>query len=333
MSDGRERITGEALGELIAGEVAGLRVRLDEPLASHSSLRIGGPATVWAEVGEVEALQRLVTAARADGYPVYVVGLGSNVLFPDEGLEAVVVRLVDGLAEIDIDDDDDEALVSIGGGAVNAHIVRKLHKEGWVGAEFLALIPGTFGGAVVMNAGTKERELCEVLVDAELVEPSDKGVEQHTYGVDELGLTYRHSEVEPDAIVLGGRIRVRRGDVEEARRKVRRDRERRDRTQPYKLASVGSTFANPPDDYAGRLIDEVGLKGHSVGGARISEHHANFFINEDEASAEDFLELMALAQSQVQSSFGVELRPEVRFVGFDGHRRLRELRERYRDAC
>ena len=308
-------------------QIDGMNERLcfNEPLAAHCSLRIGGPAAVWAEVNSVDELRQVVEAGEAEGLEAHVVGLGSNVLFPDEGIQGVVIRLGGELADYSLEEQSDgTAVMQIGAGAVNAHSVRAMHRNDWVGAEFLALIPGTFGGAVALNAGTKDAELSEVLLDVDLLVPEAATGEwvRRTLTPAELGLSYRHSELPAGAIVVGGRIRVNRGDVDRAREHLRADKARRNRTQPYKLASVGSTFANPEGDYAGRVIEEVGLKGHAIGGARISELHANFFINEDGATADDFLQLMALARAKVRRRFDLELRPEVRFVGFDGLEKL-----------
>ncbi len=320
---------GESLLELASEGRMGARLRFNEPLAKHCSLRIGGPAAVWAEPTNVEEIEALARAGRAEGLDLTVVGLGSNTLFPDQGIEGIVIRMSGELAEWSIEaGEGDTAQMSVGAGAVNAHVVRALHKGGWVGAEFLALIPGTFGGAVAMNAGTKDAELSEVLVDVDLVEPRGERFHRRTVARDDLGLSYRHSQLPEGALVAGGTILVHRGDVDTAREYVRTDKARRNRTQPYKLASVGSTFANPDGDYAGRVIEEVGLKGHTIGGARISELHANFFINDNQASAADFLELMALARSRVRRQFGLELRPEVQFVGFDGFARMLEYERR-----
>ncbi len=320
---------GDSLLALAADDRFGARIAFNEPLASHCSLRIGGPVAVWAEVETADELIELREAGKAEGLDVTIAGLGSNTLFPDEGIWGIVARLTGELAEHRIEPKThDTAVMHVGAGAVNAHVVRALHKGGWAGAEFLALIPGTFGGAVVMNAGTKEAELSEVLLDADVLEPDGDGFRRRTWTVEELALSYRHSDLPDQAVVLGGRIRVRKGDVDSARQRVRSDKARRNRTQPYKLASVGSTFANPDGDYAGRVIEEVGLKGHAIGGARISELHANFFINENQATARDFLELMALARSRVRHRFGLELRPEVRFVGFDGYKRMLEYERR-----
>lgn len=300
------------------------RLVADEPLSRHSSLRIGGPATHWVEVGTGDDLRSLLEVVADASF--YCVGLGSNVLFPDEGIDAPVVKLTGDLAQWDVDEDGDRAVVDVGAGTVNAHLVRGLLDEGWVGAGFLHLIPGTFGGAVALNAGTKEKELRAIVDSVELAVRDDQRRcwRFERRGPDELEMSYRHTALPEASIVVGGRIRVRDGDVEEARRRMDADKERRDETQPYRLASVGSTFANPDGDYAGRLIDEVGLKGETVGGAKISELHANFFINESDATTEDFLRLMAMARHRVRRDFDTTLRPEVKFVGFDGLQKLRK---------
>ncbi len=299
-------------------------------LARRCTLRTGGEASYWVEAGSRRALGAVLETAAAEELSIHVVGLGSNVVFPDEGIDGVVVRLADELADWRIesrDGDGARALVYAGAGLVNAHLVAGLLEAGWVGAEFLRLIPGTFGGAVAMNAGTKEAELASVLADVDILRVEEGEVVERRLPAEALSLAYRHSELPEGAVVTGGRIEVRRGDVEEAREQMCVDRERRDETQPYKLASVGSTFANPEGDYAGRLIEQAGLKGARVGGARVSETHANFFINEDDATSEDFLRLMALARVHVRRSFDVDLRPEVEFVGFDGMRRLKNYEQ------
>lgn len=306
------------------------RLKIDESLDRRSSLRIGGTAKWWIEVGAFDDLWRLLEIV--GGEPVHCVGLGSNVVFPDDRLDEPVVRFVGELADWSIrsESDGSQAGVDVFAGAVNAHLVRGLLDDGWIGAEFLTLIPGTFGGAVALNAGTKDKELKEILEFAWIAVPDE---DECSWRIerrrpDGLNMSYRFCDLPPGALVVGGRIRVERGDVDAARRRMDEDKERRDRTQPYRLASVGSTFANPDGDFAGRLIDDVGLKGRRIGGAKISELHANFFINDDEATTGDFLELMALARNRVRRAHDVELRPEVRFVGFDGEKRLEKLERR-----
>lgn len=309
----------------------GDRLRRDEPLAKHGTLRIGGPASYWIEASSVEELRAALGFAEENDLPWVVVGLGSNVLFPDEGIEGVAIRLAGSFGEWQVDEQGDEALVSIGAGAVNAHLVRGLLKDGWIGMEFLVLIPGTFGGAIAMNAGTREKELSSVLRRVELFAPPGNGNREPrmvtVLDANEIEISYRHAALPEGSIVTGGVIRVERGDTEAAWERVRADKERRNETQPYRLASVGSTFKNPEGDFAGRLIEAVGLKGHGVGGARISPLHANFFINEKDATAEDFLTLMATARVRVRRQFGIELQPEVRFIGFDGWQRLQAIEQ------
>ena len=298
----------------------GDRIRYEEPLSKHSSLRIGGPALVWVEPQDVAELMDVVAAATASGLSVYPTGLGSNSLFPDAGIDGVMIRLSGALAGWTVND----GIAELGGGAVNAHLVRGLLKLGWVGMEFLALIPGTLGGAVAMNAGTKERELSDMLIDAQIIDPLQPRMVK-TMSCEELNLRYRHADLPDNAIVVGARVRVQTGDVDAAKANVDADKARRNLTQPYRLASVGSTFANPEGDYAGRLIEAVGLKGHRIGGACVSELHANFFINQENASAKDFITLMATARRRVRDQFGVDLRPEVCFVGFDGWSEMKEI--------
>lgn len=317
----------QSLGEKLG---MGNRLRLDEGLDRHATLRLGGAAAVWAEVETREELSALKTLARHESMNVYVVGLGSNVLFPDNGISGLVIRLGGEFARWEVHDADSTAFVTVGGGTINAHLVRGLLKQGFVGAEFLSLIPGTLGGAVALNAGTKEKEIESLLHRVELMTFDAQNETLVTSVIERknLAMSYRHAELPEGAIVVSAVLGVERGDIEEAYERVRFDKDRRNETQPYRLASVGSTFANPEGDFAGRLIEAVGLKGTSIGGARISPLHANFFINEDRASSHDFLSLMALARVKVRERFGVELRPEVRFVGFDGWSRLLEIEHR-----
>jgi UDP-N-acetylmuramate dehydrogenase len=300
----------------------GDRFRRNESLAKHGSLRIGGSTAYWLEVSSMEELRWARSFADQLELELVPVGLGSNVLFGDDGIDGVAIRLVGELATWQVHPVDDQtAHVFVGAGTVNAHLVRGLLKEGWIGMEFLVLIPGTFGGAITMNAGTREKELSSILRRVEIFAPDEPGMVT-VLDASQIQISYRHTDLPAGCVVTGGFIEVCRGDVDAARERVQADKERRNETQPYRLASVGSTFANPEGDFAGRLIEAVGLKGHRIGGARISPLHANFFINEGDASAEDFIRLMATARVRVRQTFGIELRPEVQFVGFDGWARL-----------
>lgn len=319
----------------------GKRCRVGESLARRTSLRIGGEAAWWVEPHTREEVEKILELCCVHDISHHVVGLGSNTLFPDEGIDGVVMRLQGEFATWSVLEErvSGEVLVEVGAGCVNAHLVRGLLEEGLVGAEFLMLIPGTFGGAVAMNAGTKEAELGGILEEVSYVILSrgarERGECQRVKAASkDLGVSYRHVELPEGAVVTSATIRVRRGDVELARKAAQDDKDRRNTTQPYRLASVGSTFANPPGDYAGRLIEAVGLKGARIGGAQISTLHANFFINESkQATASEFLRLMARARVMVRRRFGVELRPEVKWVGFDGWSALLALEVEEEQTC
>jgi UDP-N-acetylmuramate dehydrogenase len=304
----------------------GERARAGEPLKRRATLRIGGPARIWAEPNTLDELRLVLSEARQADLPVHIAGLGSNSLFPDAGIDGVVIRLAGELAAWEISAAEDQARVWVGAGAINAHLVRAMLGAGLVGAEFLVLIPGTFGGAVAMNAGTKEQEVASILKRAELLIPDGRGgYTLELLDAADLHLSYRHAELPEGAIVVRGELALVAGDTAVADEVVRADKERRNKTQPYRLASAGSTFANPPGHFAGQLIERAGLKGARIGGAQISELHANFFINDADATAADLLGLMARARVEVRHLFGVELTPEVRFAGFDGWAELNAL--------
>lgn len=316
MDEVTRRLVG-ALGE---------RARAGEPLKRRATLRIGGPARIWAEPNTLDELRLVLSEARQADLPTHIAGLGSNSLFPDAGIDGVVIRLAGELAAWEISAAEDQARVWVGAGTINAHLVRAMLGAGLVGAEFLVLIPGTFGGAVAMNAGTKEQEVSSILKRAELLIPDGRGgYTLELLDAADLHLSYRHAELPEGAIVVRGELALVAGDTAVADEVVRADKERRNKTQPYRLASAGSTFANPPGHFAGQLIERAGLKGARLGGAQISELHANFFINDGDATAADLLGLMARARVEVRHLFGVELTPEVRFAGFDGWAELNAL--------
>lgn len=308
--------------------------KVHEPLSRHCTLRIGGPAQVWLEPHNIEELQSIVSAAHQHHISISIVGLGSNTLFPDEGIEGFVVRMrgdLDGWTVIE--EYEQGAKIRVGAGTINGQLVKKLLKQGYVDHEFLVLIPGTFGGSIVMNAGTKEQEVASILEEVTVLVPKDGGeAEVQRLTPEQIQMRYRHTDLPHGALVVDGVIRVKKGDVEHASERVQFDKQRRNKTQPYRYASVGSTFANPDGDYAGRLIEAAGLKGTCIGGACISDLHANFFINQENATAHDFLCLMALARVKVRQQFGVELRPEVWFVGFDGHEAMLKLEAQLENA-
>lgn len=289
-------------------------VQLEEPLAPRVAFRIGGPADALVEPTSAEMLASVLRACREHAVPVTVLGTGSNVLISDRGVRGVVLRLRGELSDVHLGPGPtpESGEIEAGAGALNAPLVALALSAGLAGVEFLATIPGTFGGALIMNAGAHGGEIGpfvrEVrLIDRELRVVSRPGAE--------CGFAYRTSGFAPGEVLTGAVLVVPRGDARAAKQHLREMREARRRTQPIGEPNAGSIFKNPPGDHAGRLIEAAGLKGRTHGGARISEKHANFIVNAGGATSADVEALAALAQAQVEQRFGVRLEWEVKRLG------------------
>jgi UDP-N-acetylmuramate dehydrogenase len=297
MTDWREAVARRVRGEVLR----------DAPLAPRTTLRVGGAAELLVRPADPDALGELLRCARELGVPLHVLGGGANTLVADAGVRGIVVRLPAGLGH---EEACGEALL-LGAGQPTSRLWIRGHALGLVGMEFIAGIPGTVGGAVAMNAGTKLGEMKDVVRRVELATADGAGFVDAAA----LGFAYRTCRLPPGAIVTRVEFGLHVGDVEASERTMHDDRERRRRTQPLDRPSFGSTFRNPPGDFAGRLIEAVGLKGHRIGGALWSEVHANFVVNTGGATARDVLGLMNLARSRVKESFGIVLESEVRLLG------------------
>jgi UDP-N-acetylmuramate dehydrogenase len=287
-------------------EALGLEPLLDEPLARHGFWRIGGPA---------DALVTLTTtvqlaAVMALPVPVTVLGNGSNLLIADAGIRGVVVRLKGDFLESTVSD----GVVEVGGGLLNAALLARLSRLGLGGLGCLAGIPGTVGGAIRMNAGWRLGEIGAATRAVEAVLP---GGETVRYTPEDIGFEYRRAPGLPQgAVVSRAWLAVVDGAAAEAEQaEIREYLGRRKATQPLDRPSCGSVFKNPPGDYAGRLIEAAGLKGHTIGGAQISDKHANFIVNIGSATAADVYDLIKLARDTVREQAGVTLEPEVHAVG------------------
>lgn len=288
---------------LKALEAAGATVTADAPLRRYAFWRVGGPADLLVEANTLEQLQ----VALSEG-PVTPLGRGSNALIHDSGVRGVVLRLGGELGDLRITG----TRAVAGGGLSLAALLARLDKAGLAGAEAFAGVPGTMGGAVVINAGTQLGEAKDLVTAVTLVLP---GGELLRLDAAELRFAYRSAELPPGAVVAFAELALTDQDVPERTARRRALMERRKATQPLDLPSCGSTFTNPPGDFAGRLIEAAGLKGARIGGAEISPRHANFFVNADDASAEDIRQLIVLARRAVYERFGVLLEPEVRLMG------------------
>jgi UDP-N-acetylmuramate dehydrogenase len=284
------------------------------PLGRYTSLRVGGPARQFLASADVTSLAQVLDAAVQDGSQILVLGGGSNLLIADEGFDGVVLRYTAAGHRIETEPGD-RLLIRAMAGVNLSNLARRLAHEGLGGLEWAASVPGTIGGAVVNNAGAFGGCIADHLVDAEIVGP-DGAV--RTLAADELGYAYRasvlkHGDLGP-VVVSSARLRVHREESDVATGRILTFQSQRTASQPRQL-SAGSIFANPPGDYAGRLIEAAGLKGERRGGAEISAQHANFIVNTGSARATDVVSLIRLMQDEVWGRFGVWLRPEVQLVG------------------
>ena len=290
----------------------GARACPGEPLARHTSFRIGGPADLLVVPESVEELALVLRAAGGCAARVTLLGGGSNVLVGDRGVRGVVVKLGRGFARVEWHEGEGGAEVRAGAAANLGRLARAAATRGLAGLEHAEGIPGTVGGALFMNAGAYGGDVAGAAI---AVEGLDASGEPAVLPREALGFRYRGAALPPRFVVTAVRFALRREDPAAVRRRLEEVRQHRVASQPHGRANAGSIFKNPAGDHAGRLIDVVGLKGARVGRARISERHANFIVNEGGASAEDVKGLMDLAQRVVWERSGIWLEPEVRFVG------------------
>jgi UDP-N-acetylmuramate dehydrogenase len=282
-------------------------VQADYPTSRLTTVGTGGPARWFARPTTVAELGDVLAWAKAEGLEVAVIGLGSNLLVADEGYDGVVVRLAGELARIERDGD----RIVCGGGASLAAIVKRATEWGLSGIEFGCAIPGTAGGAVRMNAGAYGGEMRDVLAEALVIGPDGR----RRGRPDDLGMRYRRSTVEPGEVVAEAVLALHPGEVETIRQTVADMQRRRREAQPAKVRTFGSVWKNPgPGKTAGRLLEECGLKGYAVGGARISPVHANFIENHDGARSADVIALMREGRRRARER-GVELEHEVQMLG------------------
>jgi UDP-N-acetylmuramate dehydrogenase len=277
-------------------------------LARHTTIGTGGPARWFGRPETIDELHELLRWADERDVTVEVIGLGSNLLVHDGGVDALVLKLAGELAAAHVEG---ETLV-MGGGAANAVGLHRARAAGLGGFEFASAIPGTAGGGVRMNAGAYGVEWRDVLLDAVVVDASGP----RTLGGDELGLSYRHSSLAPGQVVALARFQLQPSSPDAVKERAATLLAERKATQPTNKRTFGSVFKNPDDGPgAGRMIEECGLKGHRIGGALVSPRHANFIENADSATTADCIAVMAEARRRVHEQFGVELEHEVQFLG------------------
>lgn len=299
----------QSIATELTGSIKG-RVEKDLQLAPLTTYRVGGRAALYVEPVDVSDLDRLAVALRGCNVPVLPLGRGSNLLFSDSGFPGVVVRLGSAFAQIE---ETSAGRARAGGAALLPQITNWTARRGLAGMEFAIAIPGSMGGGVRMNAGAHGGDLSQVVTGARIFRVSDGGVGDLS-AVD-LGFSYRRSALTDSDIVLEADLELRADDPAEVKVRVETNRRHRAETQPAAVQNAGSVFKNPPGDHSGRLVEATGLKGFAVGGASVSELHANFFIAKPGSSAQDVFDLVHAVRKRVHESCGVMLEPEIRFVG------------------
>ena len=281
----------------------------EEPMKKHTTFRIGGPAEYLILPQTTEEIADVIKLCRQEEIPWYIVGNGSNLLVADEGVRGVVIQLLRNFNQIQVEG----CRIRMQAGAQNAAVAKRALDASLTGFEFAAGIPGTIGGAVVMNAGAYGGEMKDILKEVTVLDPNGM---IRTIPAEELELGYRTSIIARKGyVVLEAVIVLKTGDPKEIKAVMDELKEKRVTKQPLEYPSAGSTFKRPEGYFAGKLIMDAGLRGFSVGGAQISEKHCGFVINKGNATAKDVTELMDETKKIVMEKFGVALEPEVKRLG------------------
>ena len=284
-------------------------VRLHEPMKKHTTFRIGGPADYYLCPHSTEELQKILQICRENKLEFFILGNGSNLLVSDKGYRGVVIQLWKNFSDIETEDN----TITVKAGALLSKVAAEALEESLTGMEFASGIPGTMGGAVMMNAGAYGGEMKDIIREVTVL---TREGELLTLSKEEMNFGYRTSVVkEKGYVVISAVLQLRKGDREEIRKVMDELTERRVTKQPLDMPSAGSTFKRPEGYFAGKLIMDAGLRGFSVGGAQISEKHCGFVVNKGDATAADVLGLIGEVQKRVQEKFGVALEPEVKFLG------------------
>lgn len=278
-----------------------------EPLKNHCTFRIGGPAKYFFLPKNSDEISRIIAYCKSKDEKYMILGNGSNVLFSDEGFDGFVIQVYQNMNQIMEEPDG----FYIQAGALLSKIANTAKDRSLTGMEFAAGIPGTLGGAVVMNAGAYGGEMKDIVEYVDILEP-DGSVKR--YSCDEMEFSYRHSIVDKNRVVLGAKLTLKEGNKEEIIAEMQRLNEARTSKQPLEYPSAGSTFKRPEGYFAGKLIEDSGLKGYRVGGAVVSEKHCGFVVNDKGASFEDVISLIHDVTKTVEDKFGVVLEPEVKII-------------------
>lgn len=301
----------EELNTALAQIFASDDLLINEPMSKHTTFRCGGPARFFVRASNAADITAAINAAEKADTPWWIVGCGSDLLVSDAGLPGVVIEIGERMAHISID----ESVVQVQAGATNEAVAQAALEAGLTGYEFASGIPGSVGGAAIMNAGAYDGEFKDVAASVSCLFP-DGTVRE--IPAEKADWSYRHSMMSDEGlVVLGATLQLAAGNKEDIRAKMDDLAQRRSSKQPLEMASAGSTFKRPEGYFAGKLIQDAGMQGHSVGDAQVSTKHAGFVVNTGNATAADVLQVIRDVQAAVADHFGVTLETEVRMWGFD----------------
>ncbi|MBQ7708258.1 MAG: UDP-N-acetylmuramate dehydrogenase [Lachnospiraceae bacterium] len=284
-----------------------IKYKSNEPLKNHTTMRVGGPAEYLFLPENADEITRIIDYCKSADKKYIIIGNGSNMVFSDEGFNGIVIKLFNNMNSIKSEGE----MIIADAGSILSKLASYARDNSLTGMEFAAGIPGTLGGAVVMNAGAYGGEMKDIIeyVDVLLTDGSIK-----RFTNDEMKFGYRTSAVKNDMIVISAGIRLKKGNKSDIEATMLELKEKRTSKQPLEYPSSGSTFKRPEGHFAGKLIEDAGLKGYRVGGAMVSEKHAGFVINYDNATAEDIVKLIEDVRNTVKEKFGVLLEPEVKII-------------------
>ena len=286
-------------------------IKTNEPMKNHTSFKIGGPAEIYIKITSIEELQKVLEFAKKENVKITILGNGSNVLVSDKGINGIVIKT--NLKEINIENKDSENVeVTVNDAVPIGFLAQKFLKEEITGFEELSGIPGTIGGAILMNAGAHGKEIKDIVTEVTAMDYNGK---IFNFTNEEAEFTYRHSKFSNgEYIILQAKMLLQKGSKEEIKAKMDEYAQYRKEKQPIEYPSAGSTFKRGTDFITAKLIDEAGLKGYSIGGAKVSEKHAGFIINTGDATAKDVLDLARYVADKVYEKFGKKIEFEIKIL-------------------
>ena len=283
----------------------------DEPMAKHTSFKIGGLADVFIKVDNIEELKETLDLSKKNQIPLTIIGNGSNLLVTDKGIRGITAKL--NLKDIDIENENNKQIIKVDAGVPVGLLAQKLLKEEIAGFEELSGIPGTIGGAVIMNAGAHGKELKDILKKVTAI---DYNGNMREFTNEECQFSYRNSRFQKEKyIILQAILELEKGNAKKIKEKMDEYMQFRKEKQPIEYPNAGSTFKRGEDFVTAKLIDEAGLKGYKIGGAQVSEKHAGFIVNVDNATAKDVIELTDYIKEKIEEKFGKKINLEIQIIG------------------